>query len=185
VLEASEGWLAETVAILEYLEDAIEGPALHPADPFLRARGRQIMNIVQLYVEAPVRSLFPGVFLGGTNSAATVEAARSTLDRATAALDRLVAPAPFVLGEGLSDADLFAFYCLDLADRVTQFVWDRSVLHEIGWGRNWFAHMARRESSQVVLRDFETAFAAYLIEKGAAYRPRPNRRCRKDSTCAA
>src|SRR3546814_4159367 len=43
-LEKPDGCLAETVAILEYLEDAIDGPAIYPADPFASARARQLIN---------------------------------------------------------------------------------------------------------------------------------------------
>src|ERR1700704_5757112 len=110
VLETPAGWLDETVAILEYLEDSIETPALHPTDVYQRARGRQIINIVQLYVEAQVRSLFPGVFFGGTNAPGQVAAVREMLDRASGALTRLIQPTPFVLGTTLSYADLFLFY---------------------------------------------------------------------------
>jgi glutathione S-transferase len=170
VLETPYGWLSETVAILDYIEDTVDGPRLHPSDPFLRARGRQVVNIVQLYVEAQIRSLFPGVFFGGTNSAATVGSVRQMLDRATGALSRLAVAEPFLLGNVVSYADLFAFYCLDIAERVTQFVYGRSILAEIGI-TEWFGRMTERDSSRIVLADFARVFPIYLVEKNAAYRP--------------
>jgi glutathione S-transferase len=171
VLETPHGWLAETVAILEYLEDTIAVPALHPADPYLRARGRQVINVIQMYIEAPMRSLFPGVFFGGSNEANIVANARVTLDRGTAALNRLLRPAPFLLGPALSYADLFAFYCLDIAERVTRFVYDRSILAELNSLEDWAREIATRESTRIVMADFHPTFAAYLIEHNAAYRP--------------
>lgn len=171
VLETPHGWLAETVAILEYLEDTIDSPALYPTDAFLRAHARQIINIVQLYVEVPARSLFPGVFSNGTNSVFAVNAARETLDRSTAALNRIARPAPFLLGAALSYADLFAFYCLDIAERVTRFVYDRSILAELSAWVGWSQRMATRESTQAVLADFQPAFAAYLVDHQAVYSP--------------
>jgi glutathione S-transferase len=171
VLETPQGWLAETVAILDYLEDTVAGPHLHPADPFQRARGRQIINLVQLYVEGQIRSLFPGVFFGGENSPTTITAAVQMLDRACGALPRLIShTTPYLLGAELSYADLFAFYCLDIADRVMTFLFARSLLDELNLGA-WFARMAERPSSRIVLADFERDFAVYLIEKNAAYRP--------------
>jgi glutathione S-transferase len=169
VLETPHGWVSETVAILEYIEDTQSGPRLHPADPYLRARGRQIINIVQMYVEAQVRLLLPGVFMGGQNSPQTIEAVRHTLSRASGALGRLGAPWPFLLGKELSYADLFAFYCFDIAERVTRFVYGRSILAATEGLEAWFAMMSQRASSSVVLADFETALASYLIEKNAAY----------------
>lgn len=169
VLETPDGWLAETVAILEYLEDTQAGPRLHPAAPFLRARCRQIINVVQMYVEAPLRSLFPAVFSGLPESAAQTESVRAMLDRATAALHRLRLPGPFMLGDELSYADLFSFYCFDIADRVTLYVYGSSILGQAPGLAAWHALMRERASSRVVMADFEPAFAAYLAEKNAPY----------------
>lgn len=169
VLQTSQGWVGETVAILEYIEDTQDGPRLHPADPYLRARGRQIINIIQMYVEAQIRTLFPGVFMGEQNNPATVDAVRQMLDRACGALGRLGAPWPYLLGKELSYADLFAFYCFDIAERVTRFVYDRSILAEIAGLETWFALMSQRASSRIVLADFESALSGYLVEKNAAY----------------
>ncbi|HIE1388025.1 TPA: glutathione S-transferase family protein [Pseudomonas aeruginosa] len=168
VLETEYGWLAETVAILEYLEDLLGPTGLYPADAFQRARARQIINVVQMYVEVPVRALFPGVFMGGENDAATLHASRLTLDRSSTALRRLVAPRPYLLGESLGYADLFAFYCLDIAERVSLFVYQRSLLAELGLER-WAQQVAGCDSSQRVLAAFDEAFSSYLSAKKAAY----------------
>lgn len=169
-LETARGCIAETIAILEYLEDEIPDSPLYPADNYARARARQIINVVQVYVEVPVRSIFPGVFFGGTNTVEAVASARQTLDRATDALKRLVDPAPWLLADDFGHADIFAFYCLDIAERVTRFVYDRSILAETGL-TDWRANVAGRASSRTVLAGFAPAFEAYLTAKQAAYRP--------------
>jgi glutathione S-transferase len=174
VLQTPRGWVAETVAILEYLEDTLPQPAMYPPDPFLRARGRQIINVIQMYVETPARSLFPGVFFGLRNDEAVAAAARVTLDRATNALRTLMNPAPFLLGSSISHADVFAFYCLDIADRVTRFVHARSILQEIGTLADWSRAMVRRPSTAAVVADFYSSFVTYLANHNAPYD------CRRD-----
>ena len=169
VLETRDGWLGETVAILDYLDDAFPDTPLRSADPFARARGRQIVNIVQMYVEAPARALFPGVFFGGSNDRATEMASDAMLSRATAALARLVRPSPYFFGQAIGQADLFAFYTLDLAERVAQFVFNRSLLGELGKLDAWNAAMRERASSRVVLEDFEDYLSRYLLDRGSAY----------------
>lgn len=169
-LVTPEGTLAETVAIAEYVEEAVAGPALLPADAFGRARVRQVVNIVQMYMEAPARSLFPGVFFGGANDPTTVASVRPMLERAMGALSRLVMIDPFLLGDRLTLADLYAFYCLDIGERLTGFVYGWSLLDSINGLRGWHGRMAERESSQTVLAAFAPVFAAYLNDKGAAYR---------------
>jgi glutathione S-transferase len=168
-LETPQGCIAETVAILDYLEEAAGGVPLLPSDPFARAKVRQVINIVQLYVEAPLRTLFPGVFMGGTNSEQAVAAARPVLDRAMRAVGHLVTPRPFLMGEALTTADLFSFYTFDIGERVAGFTWDMSLLDQVEGLRDWFDAMADRPSSRAVLSDFDTAFAAYLRDKAAAW----------------
>jgi glutathione S-transferase len=170
-LETSQGCIAETVAILEYLEDAVDEPKLHPGDIFERARVRQIINVLQLYVEAPVRALYPGVFMGGSNNEATLIASKAALSRGSCALGLLVTPWEFLIGRKLTYADLFAFYCLDIAERVSVFVYGESVLDSVEGLRDWSARMAKRDSSRVVVANFERAFPGYLAEKNAAYVP--------------
>jgi glutathione S-transferase len=176
VLDTTEGWLTETVAILDYLDDAYPDVPLRHPDAFSRARSRQIINIVQLYVEAQVRQLFPGVFMGGSNSDATEAAVRAMLDRAAAALSHLLTPFPFLFGERPGQADLFLFYNLDIADRVTRFVYDRSIIEEIGGLEDFHTAMRARPSTQLVLADFHSSFRTYLADHGAAYEPEEIRR---------
>lgn len=166
VLKTPDGWIAETVAILGYIEDCFAHT--RPAAAFQRARELQLINVVQLYVELPMRSLYPGVFMGGQNSDAAIANARQTLDRSTAALRQLAQPQPYLAGEQAGHVDLFAFYCLDLAERASRHVYDRSLLHELGLN-DWAQRMAQRPSSQLVLGAFAEVFGTYLAEKEAAY----------------
>lgn len=171
VLDTGEGYLSETVAILDYLDDEYPGVPLRHPDSFSRARSRQIINLVQLYVEAQVRQLFPGAFMGGNNTAATEASVRAMLDRATAALSQLLTPFPFLFGERPGQIYLFLFYNLYIAERVSRFVYQRSIIDEIGGLDEWLAVMHDRPSTQLVLADFYTSFQTYLADHGAAYRP--------------
>lgn len=173
-LRTPDGCVAETVAILEYIEETLSGAALYPAEAFERARARQIINIVQVYVETPLRALFPGVFMGGANAPETLAATRLTVDRAMRALAHLVTPEPFLIGAQLTHADLFAFYTLDIGERVMQFSYGISLLDSVAGLRDWYATIAARASSRTVLANFTPAFAAYLQDKAAAWRePEP------------
>ena len=176
VLDTGEGYLSEAVAILDYLDDAYPDVPLRHPDGFSRARSRQIINIVQLYVEAQVRQLYPGVFMGGSNAAATEASVRAMLDRSTTALSQLLTPFPFLFGERPGQADLFLFYHLDIAERVSRFVYQRSIIDEIGGLAGWLAAMHDRPSTRLVLADFQTSFLTYLADHGAAYRPDESRR---------
>lgn len=169
VLEGPDGWMAETVAILEYLDDRFPANSLRPDDFRARARTRQIVNIAQVYVEVPCRALFPGVFAAGSASAAMQASAIASVDRGVDAIARLRQEGPFLLGDELTAADIFAFFSLDIAQRVVGFLTGRSILKEAGL-EDWFASFAARPSTVVVMADFLSFLAPYLAERDAPYR---------------
>jgi glutathione S-transferase len=49
--------IAESDAIVEYLEDTVPTPSLRPKDPRMRARARMLSRIVELYVMGAVNDL--------------------------------------------------------------------------------------------------------------------------------
>ncbi len=168
-LETPSGPLSETIPILEYLEECVDGPHLYPADPLQRARVRQVMNIVQLYLDMQVRRLYPGVYLGTSNQAETIQAIGQTLEVTINGLRRLFTFRPFLLGDTLTSADLFTLYCVDLADRLTRFVYGWSLIERIDGLAEWSRLMTTRDSTRIVATEFLKVFRGYLTDKGAAY----------------
>src|SRR5712692_1368247 len=62
-LEIEDGsFLGESKVILNYLEDAYPDVPLLPENPLERARVRELMEVIDLYLEWPARSLYPEVF---------------------------------------------------------------------------------------------------------------------------
>jgi maleylacetoacetate isomerase len=104
--------LAESVAILEYLEETRPAPPLYPRDPWVRARVRQVVELVNASVQ-PMQNL--AVYL--RHSPDPVEQRRWTHDfnlRGMQALERLLGAigeeglgGRFAVGDALTAADLF------------------------------------------------------------------------------
>lgn len=71
-LQHGDFWLAESMAIIEYIEDAFpppEWPRLFPADVRTRARARQLMSWIRMEL-LPIRDARPSVLLFYTLTAA-------------------------------------------------------------------------------------------------------------------
>lgn len=168
-LETARGGLAETVAILEFLEETVDGPALMPTGAFERGRVRQIVNIAQVYIEVPMRALYPCTFMGEDAALAPMDSSFETAGRAMRALDRLCEFAPFLHGNSLTLADLVAFYVFEVANRVAWHLRKESLFDGRPCFQQWDAVMRQRESTRVVLADFAPAFAEYRRAKGAAF----------------
>ena len=62
-LEIEAGrYLSESQVILDYLEDTHPEPALYPEDPYARAKVRELMRVMELYLELPARRLYAQAF---------------------------------------------------------------------------------------------------------------------------
>ncbi len=169
-LETPHGTFSETVPMLEYFEENLGGPRLLPVEPLQRARVRQTMNIVQLYLDMPMRRLYPGTVMGSEHVPGAVEAVATQLAITLEALRRLFVFRPFLLGETLSCADLLALYCIDVGDRVSRQVYGWSLIERIDGLADWARLMNERASTAVVAAEFLQTFALYLADKRAAYR---------------
>jgi glutathione S-transferase len=169
-LQTADGMLSETVPILEYLDESGIGMPLYPQTPLLRGRARQTMNILQLYLDAPMRRLYPGVFMGGINSSEAIQAVAAQLEVTLEALRRLFVFDPFLLGKTLSAVDLLALYAVDVGDRVTRRVYGWSLIERIDGLAAWTQEMSARASTQQVADEFVIVFQTYLSDRRAAYR---------------
>jgi maleylacetoacetate isomerase len=104
--------LAESVAIIEYLEDRTPTPALYPRDSYARTRVRQMVECVNSGMQ-PMQNL---VVLGRLSSDGAVqkEWAKFFNERGLAAFERLIeesrkefGPGRFAHGDSLTAADVF------------------------------------------------------------------------------
>ncbi|HEX3696758.1 MAG TPA: maleylacetoacetate isomerase [Polyangia bacterium] len=106
--EAAPRRIAQSMAILEFLEEHFPTPALLPADPWLRARARQLAEVVnsgiQPYQNMPLLNYVKDV-LGGDEMAA----ARFFNHRGLTALETLAkeTAGDFLVGNAPTFADVY------------------------------------------------------------------------------
>lgn len=100
--------IAQSMAILEYLEEQFPVPALLPGDPWLRARARQLAEVVnsgiQPYQNLPLLTYVKEA-LGGDDAAT----ARHFIERGLRALEALAAETvgTFLVGNAPTFADIY------------------------------------------------------------------------------
>jgi len=93
--------LAESDAIIEYLDDIGAGPPLLPPDAQTRGRARAMSRFIDTRLEPAARALFPLVGTG----ASVPDAARAALVDHLDTLGRMSGPGPFLTGSGPSLPD--------------------------------------------------------------------------------
>jgi glutathione S-transferase len=159
-IETEHGWLSETQAIFEYLEERKPDPALLPKDIFERAKVRELLHGLELYIELPARTCYGPVFFGGRVSDETQEKARETLAKGVRSLRQLARFKPYIAGPELTFADLFAMYTLPIAGRVTKQLWEWDLLADLPGATDWQKLMNERKSIQAIRADQRAATAA-------------------------
>jgi glutathione S-transferase len=122
-LELEDGtFLGESKVILNYLEDAYPTVPLLPANPLQRARVRELMEVIDLYLELPARRLYPEVFSSsGKVTDAVKTTVRPLLAQGIAGLEKLARFDPYLAGPELSLADFsaaFHFVPVSIASKV-------------------------------------------------------------------
>ena len=128
--ETEHGTLFESQVILEYIEDAYPQNPLMPADPYLRAKQRELITFMELHLELVARELYGQAFFGGTVSEETRERVRKLLTRNARAFGKLVKFGPYIAGDQFTMADCVALVHLPLVGMASKIVLGEDVLAE-------------------------------------------------------
>lgn len=124
-LETDKGFLSETNIILEYIEATSASPALLPADAYAAAKVREVMKVLELYIELPARRHYGELFFGGPRSQAAFDEVKPVLENGVNALKALCSFKPSLCGN-FSLADIMAAHTFIYAQPVAQAIygWD-------------------------------------------------------------
>jgi glutathione S-transferase len=164
-IETEQGYLSETAAILDYLEDVKPTPRMYPADPFARAKTREVIRIVELYVELAARRHFQHLFFGAPRNEAAFEEVKPVIEKGVAALSQLVNCKPFLCGSDLTYADVYAYCTFPYANMVTTKVYNWDIIAAIPGLKDALAAVGARPSAKKVDADQQAALAAFMAQK--------------------
>lgn len=134
-IETEAGFLTETTVILDYLEDFGAGPSFYPPGAFEKAKVRELIKYMELYVELPARRLYGDVFFKRPVGDDEKQAVRILLQKGFDRLYRLAKFTPYLAGESVSYADFYFRFALSPPLIVCKKALDwnaYSELHEIG-----------------------------------------------------
>ena len=128
--ETEHGTLFESQVIMEYIEDAYPQHPLMPADPYQRAKQRELITFMELHLELVARELYGQAFFGGTVSEETRERVRKLLTRNARAFGKLAKFGPYIAGDEFTMADCVALVHLPLGGMASKIVFGEDVLAE-------------------------------------------------------
>lgn len=149
-LETEQGFLTETEVIIDYLHDQGEGASFYPDDPFEKAKIRELIRYLELYIELPARRLYGDVFFGKPASDTEKESVRKELNKGFAALRRLATYSPFIGGKAMTYADFYFLFSVGLVTRVTKKALDWDVFSTEPGIRELLALLEQRDSVKTI-----------------------------------
>ncbi len=157
--------LTESQVICEYLEEAYPQKPLLPRDPLQRAKVRELVTHMELYLELPVRRTYGFVFFGRPVDEAVKQAVEKDLAKGVRAFRALARFDPYLAGPELTLADCAAFVHLPLVSLATKIGYGRDALEEIEEVKPYLARLGERPVFRQVSEDRKAAQAAALQKK--------------------
>lgn len=120
--------LSETNVIFDYLEDIKPEPALYPADPLARAKVKELVRVVELYLDAPARRHIQTTYFGAPVDERVREEAKPAIENGLRALHQLAKFAPYLAGDEYTFADIAAYFQLGFTNLTTKQIYDWDII---------------------------------------------------------
>ena len=155
-LETEHGFLSETSAILDYLEDITDTPAFYPADAFQRAKVKEMIKEIELYVELPGRTCYSEAFFGGKVSDEVKATALANIQKGLACIKRKAELSPYLLGPDITHADFFFLYTMELTLLVGKRIFNTDFLADFSQARDLLDKLNDRDSAVQISSDKRT-----------------------------
>lgn len=162
VLEVDGRVLSETNVIFDYLEESAPTPALYPGDPWGRAKVREMIRVLELYLDAPARRHIAAVYFGRQPDPATVAAVEPEIKKGIRALKTLARFDPYIASQTFSFADIAAYFHLGFTNLHTLKIYSLDLREEVPALGPYLEMLAERPSIKAVDAIMQRDFKALM-----------------------
>jgi glutathione S-transferase len=152
--------LSESEVICEYLEDCYPQKPLLPRDPLERAKVRELITHLELYLELVARRTYGFVFFGRPVDEQVKQDAEKELAKGVRAFKALAKFEPYIAGKDLTLADCAAFVHLPLVSLATKLAYGRDLLEGLPQVKPYLQMLGERPAFRKVSDDRKAAMAA-------------------------
>lgn len=162
-IKTPEGYLSESQAILEYLEETFPAKPLYPGDAFERAKCRELIQHIELNVELIARRIYAEAVFGGKVSQETKDEVLTKVEAGLTGLTRLMKLSPYAMGAYFTAADIVVWPHLQLVSFATQQIYGRDLVAEHMPGIQAYMQLIEsRPHAQRVGQDRAAALQAFF-----------------------
>ena len=167
-LETENGLICESQVICEYLEDRYPEKPLYPADPYARAKVRELIQVLELHVELVSRRLLGAAVFGGSVSDETKAEVKRDLDKGIRAFTHLAKFGPYLAGSEFTLADCCAAVHFPLISLVTKTIYGEDILASIPQVADYMKLVGERPTVQKIWAERDATFKAVMASRQKA-----------------
>jgi glutathione S-transferase len=164
-LKTEHGMLTETNIILEYLDQAYPEKPLYPGNAYEQAKIKELVKVLELYLELPGRRCHAAAFFDSSVSEETRKEVKRALYKGMEALSRLAKFSPYVAGNEFTAADIMFLYSADLSATVAHKLFDIDLLSLIPGAKDLMVLLNEHEAVKKIAeqrKEANVAFKQYL-----------------------
>lgn len=161
-IEVDGTTLSETNVIFDYLEDIQPQPARYPSNPWAKAKAKEIIRVVELYLDAPARRHLPSVYFGAPVNQTAYKQVRPELQKGLRALKQLARFEPYIAGDTFTFADMAAYFQLRFTNLHTTKIYDWDISDTLPGLGAYLEMLGQRPSVKSVDTVMQEALAASL-----------------------
>lgn len=160
--------ISESQPILEYLEQTCLDTPLYPGDPARAAKCRELIQVIELYLELPARRLYGEAFFGGRVSEEAKKEVCAALAKAALALGKLALFEPFIAGAEFSYADCAAYAHLPVVSNASRAVLGADALASVAGIADYLKLIAARPHAQQVNMERKAGLESFAASRRRA-----------------
>lgn len=155
-LQTAQGSIYESQAIVEYIEDIrpVASVSLFPESPLERARCRELIQYIELYLDTPARAVYPAAFWGKELNQNVLSTALKHLEKGLLTFERRANLQQWLCGESYTHADAAAWVHLSTIRRTLNIVGQQDFLNQrLPALQGYLERLAERPSTQRIEAD--------------------------------
>ena len=164
VMEIDGRALAESMVLLDYLEDAYPTPALLPAAPYERAQARLLGRIVDLYVAPQGRTYFANMN-PATRKHDELAAGTEGYRKSLAQLEHFMDRGPYAVGDRLGYADIAMLPCLQMMSLMAGVCGVVDPYEGLPRLADWWRRMQTDPVTAAFVDEYHTAFMSFMASR--------------------
>jgi glutathione S-transferase len=146
--------------IYDYLEDINPEPRLYPIDPWQRAKVKEIIRVIELYLDAPARRHIGAVYFGQEVDPSAKEQVRPAIENGLRALNHLALFSPYISGETFTFADITAYFMLNFTQMHTAKIYGWDMIGDTPALKDYLDFIGDRESLKELTANMQAGFEA-------------------------